>query len=371
VIAGIGLVAVLAIGGGVFFALNQGGSGGGEGESTETSAPPAPVAQAQGGPEGGAPAPNPASPVGAGSRRPAPGASPKATAATKTAKTGAAAGGTTASATPKPAPSVVAEDSWTRLDKVMGNSNKGTAAGAGAGAGTGTGTGGAPGAATTAAPGPAPSLPPPIRYGVQAAGFRPDPFITTRKIVVEHTPAYTYLVALRLASRPKPPVPRGDERPPEERLGPLPVVPRRVAGILYNGSVSAILETGTPGSQADVQVVQPGSRVPSGAPNLGDLTVSLITPTQITLRADDGRTTIVPLSNLPPGIAAQLRSQTLGAQGGGFGPGGFPGGFPGGPPGGFPGGPGGRGFGGRGGFGGPGGFPGAPGGAGGPGDGGV
>jgi hypothetical protein len=144
-------------------------------------------------------------------------------------------------------------------------------------------------------------------------------------------------VPLRLASYPRPTVDRSKSRP-EEILGPLPFVPRRVAGVLYNGSVSAILETGNPGGDADVRVVQPGAFVPSGVPGLPDFTVESISPNKLTLRSQDRRTVDVNLTNLPAGVADQLRGQ---AGGGGIPGGGFPGGAAGGYPGaggGFPGG---------------------------------
>jgi hypothetical protein len=197
----------------------------------------------------------------------------------------------------------------------------------------------APGGASNATGKPAP-----VKNGTPATNARKDPFVSYRILEPQKPPAYSFLAPLRLASVPKPPpLPRNPD--PNIAFGPLPYVPRRVAGILYNGSVSAILETGSPGTGA-VEVVQPGSKVPSGIAGIPDLTVASITPTQITLRANDGRTVNVALSGVPTALAGSLQQ---GGPGPGA-PGGYPGGYPGGAPGGFPGGgiPGGGGKGGAG-----------------------
>lgn len=167
-----------------------------------------------------------------------------------------------------------------------------------------------------------------IQAGVSAPGARRDPFVSFRFFPPERPAAYNFLAPLRLASQPQPPKPPASDNP-ELEFGPLPFVPRRVAGILHNGSVSAILETGSAGA-SDVKIVQPGDKVDSGIAGVDQLTVASITATQVTLRADDGRTVSVQLTGSAAAAAA--------AQGGG-GPG-VPGG-----PGGF----GGRGGGGRGG----------------------
>lgn len=168
-----------------------------------------------------------------------------------------------------------------------------------------------------------------------APGARNDPFVSYRFPGVQKLPAYLYITHMRVASIPEPPPPPVSTDP-DLQYGPLPFVPRRVAGILYNGSVSAILEIGNPGSGAEVFIVRPGDKVPSAIPGIEELTVTSISPTQLILRADDGRTTTVALSGAP-----ELQGQTGGAPGGGF-PGGGPpgGGFPGG--GGFSGGGGSR-----------------------------
>ena len=187
---------------------------------------------------------------------------------------------------------------------------------------------------TAGAGGASSSKPSPVVPGRLAKASRPDPFVSFFKLVVERPPAYLYAQPIRVASFQKP----ADSRPrrdPEIDLGPLPPVQRRVAGILYNGSVSAILETGAPGTGSDVEVVRPGDTVESGIAGIQDLTVESIGPTGLVLRATDGRRAEVKLSGAPG----------LGATGGGdVGGGDFPGGAPGGPPvGGFPGGRGGRG----------------------------
>lgn len=150
--------------------------------------------------------------------------------------------------------------------------------------------------------------------------------------MVELPYAYQFIAPIRLASYPRPVALPENILTVEERLGPIPFVARRVAGVLYDGAVSAILETGNPGPEADVRVIQPGSLVPSGVPGLEDLTVSVITTTKVTLRDQYNRTVDVSLQTLPREIGEALRQQAGqqagqgGAPGGGFPGGGFPGG---------------------------------------------
>jgi hypothetical protein len=191
---------------------------------------------------------------------------------------------------------------------------------------------------SSAAAGP----PKPVIKGQTAAKFRPDPFVSYRIAPVQKTPPYNFIVAMRLAKYPDLPTPP-PSTDPEKEFGPLPYVPRRVAGILYNGSTSAILET----AGVDYRVISPGTKVPSGVAGLPDLTVSAITPSQVTLRAEDGRSVSVALSasaTPPPSVGAGTGGfPGQGGPGGrgfggGFGGGGFGGGRPGGG-GGFNGGP--------------------------------
>ena len=140
----------------------------------------------------------------------------------------------------------------------------------------------------------------PIKPNVKAPKFRGDPFVSYRNPAVARTAAYEFIVPIRVASRAQPKVkpPTGN---PEVDFGPLPYVPRRVAGVLYNGEVSAILETGTPGQDSTVEIIQPGTSVSSGIPGFPNLSVAVISPTQVILRADDGRTVSVPLTLAPAG----------------------------------------------------------------------
>ncbi|MDX1931917.1 MAG: hypothetical protein SFU56_04870 [Capsulimonadales bacterium] len=181
-------------------------------------------------------------------------------------------------------------------------------------------------AAGGAASGDPPTMtaPKPVVKGKPASPARPDPFVSYRIAPIEKVAAYNFISTARFAKYPDPPKP--PENPnPEIEFGPLPFVPRRVAGILFNGSTSAILET----AGVDYRVIAPGTKVPSGIAGLADLTVSAITPSQVTLRAEDGRTVSVSLS--------ASATPLTGGPTGGF-PGGAPGGFPGGGPGGFGGG---------------------------------
>jgi len=202
--------------------------------------------------------------------------------------------------------------------------------------------GGAP-AATTPGGGSTPATEPDfnpfkpyIARGKTAPGYRADPFKSYRIPEYQKPSAYNFLAPIRMAKRPEPPKPEPNPDP-ELQYGPLPFVPRRVAGILFNGEVSAILEIGNPGAGAVVFIVSPGSRVPSGIPGIPELTVASISPTQLVLRAEDGRKATVALSGAP-GLAGSMGGG-IGAPGAGM-PGG---GFPGGGRGGFPGGRGGGG----------------------------
>ena len=165
----------------------------------------------------------------------------------------------------------------------------------------------------------------PIKPNVQAAAFRADPFVSYRIPKIERPGAFNFVAPIRIASRPQPKVKPATGDPTLD-FGPLPFVPRRVAGVLYNGQVSAILETGTPGQDGtQIQIIQPGASVPSGVPGLADLTVATISPTQVVLRAEDGRTVTVPLSAVPDAYISAFRGAvggdpgTGGAGGGGEG----------------------------------------------------
>ena len=170
--------------------------------------------------------------------------------------------------------------------------------------------------------------PNPIRDGVTAAGPRKDPFESVVKPVVQISPAWELVMNHRTAppARPAELGPTGDIK---LDLPPLPPIPRRVAGVFYNGSITAIIESGNP-PDSQITIVQPGAEVPSGIPGIPDLTVESITMDTIVLRAKDGRTVDVKLSGLSPAVQDALRQQFggNGVQGGGgfSGGGGVPGG---------------------------------------------
>jgi hypothetical protein len=152
-----------------------------------------------------------------------------------------------------------------------------------------------------------------------AGGRRPDPFVSFYKLVTPRTPATQFAISDRLASPVKPPPPPVDDRKIEDIYGPLPIVERRVAGILYNGGISAILEIGTFPS-SETYVVRPGDKVTSGIPSIGDMTVESINLTELMLRAPDGRTAKVKISGLrPEQISAILSQMGNGAAGAGTG----------------------------------------------------
>ncbi len=169
-----------------------------------------------------------------------------------------------------------------------------------------------------------------VAAGVPPAN-RADPFESFRKIVVPEVPAYTIALPRRLASEYRPPLPKVDEVDPNLTKGPLPPVPRRIAGVKYNGAITAILETGDANGAVQHDVIRPGSVVPSGISDPADLVVESITMKALVLRAADGRSVEVKLSGLPPAVADALRGQfgngTTGANAGiGAGAGGNSGG---------------------------------------------
>ena len=194
----------------------------------------------------------------------------------------------------------------------------GTAAVAAAGGQAGGMTGGAA----------AGGKPPEVKDGQVASGFRKDPFESFLKVVVPEIPAYTLALPRRLAAPYVPPAPKETDDPLKTK-GPLPPLPRRIAGVMYNGAITAILETGDPSGDVMHQVIRPGTKVPSGDPQAGELTVESITLRSLVLRADDGRSLEVKLSGLAPAVADALRGQFSSGSGGGAGAPGMGAGMPG------------------------------------------
>jgi hypothetical protein len=186
----------------------------------------------------------------------------------------------------------------------------------------------AAGAAGQAGGGAAGGKPPEVKDGQIAAGFRKDPFESFLKVVVPEIPAYTLALPRRLAAPYVPPAPKETDDPLKTK-GPLPPLPRRIAGVMYNGAITAILETGDPSGDVMHQVIRPGTKVPSGDPQSGELTVESITLRSLVLRADDGRSLEVKLSGLAPAVADALRGQFSSGSGGGAGVPGMGGGMPG------------------------------------------
>jgi hypothetical protein len=165
-----------------------------------------------------------------------------------------------------------------------------------------------------------------VKPGVAAPKYRQDPFESFVKFVVPEVPAFSLALPRRLAPPYVPPPPPVDEGDPNLIKGPLPPLSRRVAGVMYNGAITAILETGDANGAVQHDVIRPGSVIPFGLPGQPDLTVESITMKSLILRAQDGRSVEVKLSGLPPAVADALRSQ-FGNGGGGGTPGGGMGGM--------------------------------------------
>lgn len=184
------------------------------------------------------------------------------------------------------------------------------------------------GGAAPAGPGTAGAKPSPIREGMVPSGLRKDPFESAWKPVVQLAPAWDLTMAHRTAPPMKLPDMNRKTGDPNLDLPPLPPVPRRVAGVFYNGAITAILESGNP-PDSIVSIVQPGAEVESGVPGIPALTVESITMDSLILRAKDGRSVEVKLSGLSPAVLDALRQQFNNANpsggmqgGGGTGPGG-------------------------------------------------
>ncbi|WP_395094696.1 hypothetical protein [Armatimonas sp.] len=164
------------------------------------------------------------------------------------------------------------------------------------------------------------SKPSPIRDGVIPVASRKDPFESVIKPVVQITPAWDYVMGHRTAPVWVPkdlPVP-GAVNPDD--LPPLPPVPRRVAGVFYNGGIAAIIESGIP-PDSDVTIVQPGAEVDSLIPGVPPLVVESISMEHLILRARDGRSVEVKLSGLSPAVRGALNQQFNSGGGAGNGPG--------------------------------------------------
>jgi hypothetical protein len=170
-----------------------------------------------------------------------------------------------------------------------------------AGGGGGGMSGGMGGGATAGA------KPSPIREGMTALASRKDPFESVFKPVVQITPAWDYVMNHRTQA-PYVPVEVPRVINPDLDLPPLTPIPRRVAGVFYNGGIVAIIESGIP-PDADIDIVQPGGEVKSRIPGVPDLVVESISMENLILRARDGRSVEVKLSGLSPAVRNALSQQ--------------------------------------------------------------
>jgi hypothetical protein len=117
---------------------------------------------------------------------------------------------------------------------------------------------GMPGGMPGAGGGDAGAKPTPIRPGATAVASRKDPFESMFKDVVQISPAWDYVLNNRTAPQPKPVEEKIITGDPDVDLPPLPPVSRRIAGVFYNGGITAILESGNP-PDSDITIVQPGA----------------------------------------------------------------------------------------------------------------
>ncbi len=149
---------------------------------------------------------------------------------------------------------------------------------------------------------PQPKVFDPVK-GIEAKDWRSDPFESHTKLVLQEIPAKDLVMNRRLAAYPV----YKNNNVNQNALEPLPQFQRRITGIMYNGAITAILETIVNG-QIVHEVVSPGSKVYSGIKDL-ELTVSALTKDYLILRADDGRTIKVALSGAPPNLLSDLKNK--------------------------------------------------------------
>jgi hypothetical protein len=131
---------------------------------------------------------------------------------------------------------------------------------------------------------------------------RLDPFESNYKNVYHETPAYELALPRRLA-------PQQAEKifTDKNKNILIPNIPRRVAGIMQSGSVSAILESIIDGKIYHNYVI-PGEKVPSGSKDIPYLTVDAITNNYLILSSPYGSTIKVSLSGLSPDALNQLKN---------------------------------------------------------------
>lgn len=130
---------------------------------------------------------------------------------------------------------------------------------------------------------------------VEAKNWRSDPFESNSKLA-ENPKRITVTF------------PETKLTPQEQSKQPMPDFQYGLSGVMFNGSISAVLETRI-GNKVLHNYVSPGALIPTNDENIPYLMVDSVTMEDLILKAPDGRTTKVSLLGVPPDVLTDLRSK--------------------------------------------------------------
>lgn len=133
---------------------------------------------------------------------------------------------------------------------------------------------------------------------VEAKDWRSDPFEAKPKLELTEIPAKRSSVTF----------PETKLTPQQQAEIPLPSFNYGLTGIMFNGTVSAVLETRM-GDKVLHNYVSPGALIPTNDENIPYLMVDSLTENNLVLKAPDGRITNVSLSGVPPDALNDLKSK--------------------------------------------------------------
>jgi hypothetical protein len=132
----------------------------------------------------------------------------------------------------------------------------------------------------------------------EAKDWSSDPFESKPKLELTEIPAKRISVTF----------PETKLTPHQQSKLPLPDFQYGLTGIMFNGSISAVLETQI-GNKVLHNYVSPGALIPTNDENIPYLMVDSITTDNLVLKSPDGRTTNVSLSGVPPDVLNDLKSK--------------------------------------------------------------
>lgn len=132
----------------------------------------------------------------------------------------------------------------------------------------------------------------------EAKDWRNDPFVSKSKLELIEIPAKRNSVTF----------PETNLTPQQQSKLPLPNFQYGLTGIMFNGTISAVLETRI-GDKVLHNYVSPGALIPTNDENIPYLMVDSITMDDLVLKAPDGRITKVSLSGVPPDALVDLKSK--------------------------------------------------------------